>query len=40
MTGRYFCVRWGGWMVRDWRLYRWTRITFGSRGQYTRWDWL
>lgn len=37
---RYCCIRWGNWMLRDWTLYRLTKVTFGSRGQYTRYDWL
>lgn len=40
MTGFYMCIRWGSWMIRDGRLYRYRKITFGPRLQYTRYDWL
>lgn len=40
MTGFYVCIRWGSWMIRNGTLYHWVKITFGARGQYTRYDWL
>jgi hypothetical protein len=40
MTGFYMCIRWRSWMIRNGRVYHWRKITFGARGQYSRYDWL
>jgi hypothetical protein len=40
MTGFYMCIRWGSWMIRGGRVWRYRKITFGARGQYTRFAWL
>lgn len=40
MTGFYMCIRWRSWMFRNGRVYRWRKVTFGARGQYSRYDWL
>jgi hypothetical protein len=36
---RYFCLRWGGWMLRNWHLYHWTPHQDVKHGKNKWYDW-